>query len=383
MPIKDSITVGPQAFASAVGWVAKWVTARPVAPVHAGILLEVGPGALTVGAYGENASARATVELADPAPLPAEPQRAIVSGRLLADLAATFPAKPVVISGEGDDFVHIKVGRWSGTLPALPEQDYPTLPGALPTLGTVGGDAFADAARRVGEAAGKDVTKGPLFSGVHIEFTSDDLTLMATDRYRAAREILGWRPEEGARGGMPIEVVTLGSVFTDAAASFAGPDDITIGCDGRSLSLTSPSRSLTMQLLGGEYSVDTVRAWLGGQATYAARFTVNDDIVKALRRAALMRGKEGPVRLALSPGLITVAASETELRQEGGEEIDAEYDGEEIVIGFNPDYLADALASAPGDTVDMTFTDPRNPVYFTVPGNDTWRHLVGPVRILS
>lgn len=389
MPINDEITVGAKEFAAAVGWAGKWVATKPVVPVHAGLLLEVTDGALHVSATGENATARATVAL-DGLTTGGAPQRAIVSGRLLAELVSTFPAKPVTISGT-DEGVDITVGSFRGHLPTLPEADYPTLPATLPAIGRIGGDLFAEAVGRVAPAVGRDLDKGVMFTAAHLTFGPDTLTVMATDRYRAARMVTPWAVDAdhldalgtyGPNGRPGMEALALGMVLVDAAASFAGPDTVEIGCDGRLLSLSSPSRSLVIQLIAGEYSTETVRTWLGWETTATARFTAAD-LAQPLKRAALMRGKDGPVRLDLSAEMLTIGSQADQIKQTGDEEIPVSYDGEPLTLGFNPKYLADALAEAPGDRVEMKVSIWRHPVIFKVPGNDAWTHIVVPVRLLS
>jgi DNA polymerase-3 subunit beta len=370
MPLKDAITVNPQAFTAAVAWVAKWVPARPTSPIYGGLILDVTDDQLHLSAQGDNAAARAVVPIDG---LTTGPQRAIVSGRLLADLAGTFGNKPVRISGTGDDHVQIDVGRWTGTLPGLPGHDYPALPVALPAIGSIGGDALAESAGRVGAAAGTDPTTGVTFSGMHLTFGDATVTAMTTDRYRAAHVVMQWSSNSGsdearARGG--VIALPLATAFTDAAAAFAGPDNIAIGHDGSLLSLSSPTRTIVMTTLEGDYAADTVRDWLAAEHPHHARLPVAGLLGEPLKRAELMREPKGPIRLGLTAGNVRVVGGQLG-DVLGGEDIEIGYDGPDAVLGFNPGYLRDALTSAPGTEVDMTFGTPRKPILFTVRGIPT------------
>jgi DNA polymerase-3 subunit beta len=260
----------------------------------------------------------------------------------------------------------------------MPEQDFPALPGQLPVIGRVGGDAFADAVARIGPAVGRDPEKGVLFSGAYLGFGASELTLMATDRYRVARMILPWTTDGQDAG----RTVAPGAALVEAAASFVGPDEVVIGSDGMRLSLNSPTRTLTVQLLEIEkYSATTLTTWLDFPTRAAVTFSASD-LRAPLKRASVISGK-APVRLTLEPGAIVVDSRADLIPQSGGEPIDAKYDGDPITFGFNPGYLGAALASAPGDEVTMSFADPGKPAVFRVEGNEAWTHMVVPVRLLS
>ncbi|MGH3588902.1 MAG: DNA polymerase III subunit beta, partial [Pseudonocardia sp.] len=76
--------------ADAVAWAARSLPVRPSVPVLAGLLIETTEDGLVLSTFDYETSARATI----PADVSAE-GRALVSGRLLADISRSLPAKPV------------------------------------------------------------------------------------------------------------------------------------------------------------------------------------------------------------------------------------------------------------------------------------------------
>jgi DNA polymerase III sliding clamp (beta) subunit (PCNA family) len=82
-----------------------------------------------------------------------------------------------------------------------------------------------------------------------------------------------------------------------------------------------------------------------------------------------------------------VVAEADAINQQSGEEVDVIHSGQDYTIAFNPKMLAEALASAPGERVLISFDlfgpkeRPRS-VNITVPGNQWWRHMLMPLRIL-
>lgn len=387
MPITGEITVKPQAFAAAVAWTAKWVTGRPVTPIQAGLALDVDPlGYLTITAYNENVTARATV---DTEGLSAgEAGRAVVSGRLLADLAATFSAgKPISISTGERQHVVLTAGRFEATLPTFPEDDWPTQPGDLPIVGSVIGDALASAVARCGVANLKDESKTGVFRLMYLGFRPDGrIAVYATDRLRVARTMVPWTVTDAVQLERFPSATPFGTVLIDAAAAFAGPDAVEIGIGEHMMSLTSPTRSLSMRLGdAGENGwpvgvMDTNIALADDYDGLAVLAPA--EVAMPLKRASIVRGKEGPVKLGLDAGTLTIASSEATLEQKGNEGVDVAYEGEPASVAFNPRYLAEALGSVPGDEVEMRFQAvefTRRPVVLTAKADPDWRHVIVPV----
>lgn len=380
MPLTHEVTVNAARFAAAVAWAAKWKAAKPAIPIHAGLELTAVANGLTIAAFDGDVAARVSVDTEGFTDVPG---RAIVSGNLLAALAATLPAKGVVtLAGTDDGSITMSLGRWSASLPTFDEGDWPTMPVAPAPIGAIAGDAFAAAVAQVGAACGRDA-KPMMFNLINLTLGAD-VTLTATDRYRVAQTRVPWTPAvEGASG----EYATpIGATLIDAAAAFTGPGAVEIGCDGRVLGLTGSSRSLVMPLgdPGGEgWPIEVMTAQLDKTGEYDGFVDLDPaTLVVPLKRAAIVRGKEGPVRLGIAPGVLTIASSEKDLKQEGNEEVEIVYDGPAVALAVNPNYLADALHTAPGDKVTLRFSTAntaRAPMAVTSPADPHWRHAVVPV----
>jgi len=379
MPITSEITVRQPPLEAAVKWAARWLDNKPANPVHAGLWLSTEDSqTLTIGAYSENASVRATITGESHN---GEPQSAVVSGRLLNELVGTFAAgKPVALSGEGDQVV-ITSGKFRATLPTFPEDDFPTLPGRLPTIGTVPGAAFADAVDRIGRAASKDLTNRIALATLHLGFAEKVITLTATDTRRAAQLDVPWSGEVTGEQANP-----LASAMADAAASFDGPDDVEIGLDGFNLSMTSPTRALTLRLadVGGAYPIEGLNSkeiFAFPQET-SALIEVGADLLKSIKRAAIIRGETGPVVLTFTPGTLAIAAAGADDPRKSADEIEVEYDGPERTFAINPDYLTDALTTAPeGTPVRVGFGVDRKPITLHSDADPSWRHVVFPLIV--
>ncbi|MCO5099481.1 MAG: DNA polymerase III subunit beta [Burkholderiaceae bacterium] len=115
---------------------------------------------------------------------------------------------------------------------------------------------------------------------------------------------------------------------------------------------------------------------------YTKRIVLSRDAFAAsLARASILTSdKFKGVRLGLSPGMLQVQTSNAE-QEEAVEELEVEYDGERLEIGFNVGYLLDVLANLDSASVQMEFGDSGTSALLTVPGDEQFRYVVMPMRI--
>jgi len=98
------------------------------------------------------------------------------------------------------------------------------------------------------------------------------------------------------------------------------------------------------------------------------------------RTAILTSDKFKGVRINLEPGLLRVASSNAE-QEEAVDEIEIDYAGDNIEIGFNVTYLIDVLTNMTDDMVRMDLADSNSSVLVTIPENAFFKYVVMPMRI--
>ena len=98
------------------------------------------------------------------------------------------------------------------------------------------------------------------------------------------------------------------------------------------------------------------------------------------RTAILTSDKFKGVRLNLEPGVLRVASSNAE-QEEAVDELEIDYGGDAIEIGFNVTYLIDVLTNMDQDMVQVDLADSNSSALITIPGNDTFKYVVMPMRI--
>jgi DNA polymerase-3 subunit beta len=104
-------------------------------------------------------------------------------------------------------------------------------------------------------------------------------------------------------------------------------------------------------------------------------------LLASLQRAAIMTSdKFKGVRVNIEPGLLRIASSNAE-QEEAKEELEIDYGGDTIEIGFNVTYLMDALANMDQDMVKVELQDANASALITLPDRDDFKYVVMPMRI--
>ena len=348
--------------AEAVAWAARSLPSRPSVPILAGLLVKATPEGVTMSSFDYETSAQINVSAEV-----VEPGEALVSGRLLADIARSLPGKPVELTSD-ESRMELVCGSARFTLQTLPVADYPNRPERPAATGTVVSDDLAKAVCPVVVAAGRDELL-PVFTGVRVEIEGETLSLLATDRYRMALKELTWRPADSQASGAAL---VPAKVLSETAKSMGAGDNITmslsnasagdglIGFEGEG---SGGTRQITTRLLDGEFP--KVRHLMNISPNVSVRANTSE-IIAAVKRVALVAERNTPLRMILGDGQVALEAATGDQAQasEAIEAVVENHAGGESPItaaGFNPHYLQDALAALDTPYVHFAFTAPGKP----------------------
>ena len=103
-------------------------------------------------------------------------------------------------------------------------------------------------------------------------------------------------------------------------------------------------------------------------------------MVEAIRRVKILAQDSTPVRLTLGGDTVQLTAITQDVGN-ASEEIDASYDGAEMTVAFNPDYLAAGIDAIDADDVTLATMDPMKPAVLRGAGQDDYLYLLMPVRV--
>ncbi|WP_047890970.1 DNA polymerase III subunit beta [Micromonospora sp. RV43] len=365
-------------FTDAVAWTAKALPTRPHIPVVAGVLLEAGGGELRVSGYDYETANRHTLSAAVH-----DTGAALVSGRLLAEITKSLPNKPVDLAAVG---AHLELvcGASRFTLPTMPAEDYPALPAMPGAAGAVDAAAFAAAVAQVSVAAGRDDTL-PLLTGVRVEVDGATLRLFATDRYRVAVRELAWEPVVDTN---PTALVPARALHDTAKVlgQVSGKLELSLSDLARGEGLAgfaAGGRQSTSRLLDAA-NYPPVLSLFPKAANSQARVSTAG-LVEVVKRIALVAERTAPVLLTFDGDALVVEAGGVDAAR-GSEFMDADFTGEPLAVGFNPQLLLDGLAHLGTPTVALSFVDAFKPAVFAPVGADgatdpTFRYLLMPIRV--
>ena len=115
---------------------------------------------------------------------------------------------------------------------------------------------------------------------------------------------------------------------------------------------------------------------------YKNNFTIGRDaLLRSLQRAAIMTSdKFKGVRCIMSPGSMKISSTNAD-QEEAVEEIEIDYGGDSVDIGFNVTYLLDVLNNLKGDSINIALGDANSSALITVPDNPDFKYVVMPMRI--
>jgi DNA polymerase III subunit beta len=303
-----------------------------------------------------------------------------LSARKLYEITREVTAEEVVLKSVQAGWVEVLAGRSKFKIVSLDAKDFPQLP-----LGGDGpqGSTFAIAAGTLREmidrtlfAVSSDETRFNL-SGVFLSNGDDGvLRMVATDGHRLAlidRRLPSAKIERGVI--MPRKGLVEARKLLDEAEDA----EVTMVVSPKDIRLVLRSVSFFMRLVEGEFP--DYRQVIPGAPRVQARAN-RDDFLAALRRTSLLASERSRgVKLHLERGKLELSASNPD-QGEASEEVDVQYTGEPLTIGFNARYLMDMLAvHAEGDVIELGLTDEVGPGVVRGSQDPEYTYVVMPMRL--
>jgi DNA polymerase-3 subunit beta len=316
-----------------------------------------------------------------------EPGRVIVPGRLFGEMARTLSSGQVSLAvGEGE--VEIGSGRGQFRVKTLSTADYPELP-TDDRVGLEEGlaieldpDDLARALSQVIRGASSDESR-QILTGVLWEIADGKLTLVATDSYRLAVRALGVK----GGGTEPRKVVLPARSLGELARALQG-GGAEVRAVARDNLIVFFVRSNPEGGSGAEESVIGSR-FIEGEfpnyrqllpSDYPNRLTVDrEELLDVVKRVGLLAQNNLPVKLQLGAEL-EVSAHTPDVG-EGQEIIDADYNGESLVIAFNPQFLSEGASAVRSDKLVIEVLDGLKPAVLRGEEDDGFTYLLMPVRL--
>lgn len=344
-------TVNRDVFSEAVSFAVKLLPQRPTQPLLSGALIEAEGDSLTVSSFDYEVSARTSITASV-----SEAGRALVSGRLLGEIASRLPHSDVEVSLL-ESRVEVRCGSASFSLPAMPVEEYPQIPRVDTVSGSVPADEFSDAVAQVSLAASKDDVT-PVITGVQFEISENSLTLTATDRYRVATRGIDWENQSGQDN---LSALVPSKIVTEVGKTFANDGTVQVSIikdsERELIAFTGGTKTVTSLLIKGNYP-PVGRLFPETVDNYSVVNT--SELVEAVGRVGLVLEREAALKFSFAEGTVTLDAAGTESAQ-AVETVDAHLVGDEMVVSLKPQFLLDGLRSTHSEFARIAFTRTDNP----------------------
>ncbi|MBW3588074.1 MAG: DNA polymerase III subunit beta [Actinobacteria bacterium] len=297
----------------------------------------------------------------------------VVPGRLFGDILRNLPSGKVSIRG-ADGEVRIEAGRSEFAVTGFPVADFPSMPEVKESQRCqIAGAELARALRQVVRAASPDEGR-PVLTGVLWSVEGSTLRLVATDSYRlAVRELV---IKEGAESGTAI---IPGRALAEFGRHLAGigEDEVSVWLGDSQAVFSAGSTTLVTRLIDGEFP--DYRKLIPESHTKHLK-VATEPFAQAVERVGLVARENTPVKIHLGEE-VQLTATEAGVADAWEALEEVEFEGDPMVIAFNPRFLSDGLEGLESQTAVMEVTDPARPAVLKGVEREEFIYLLMPVRL--
>ncbi|MCE2530999.1 MAG: DNA polymerase III subunit beta [Acidimicrobiia bacterium] len=296
---------------------------------------------------------------------------ALVQARLLTDIVRSLDLGAVEMEFE-DQALNVRAGRSEFSLRTMPASDFPSIPLLAEATVTVDGQALVGGLRQVVSAAGRDESR-PVLTGVLLTAFGGGLRVVATDSYRLAqRDLISVSMEVGDKG-----VLVPSRALEEVSRLVVGDVRVGVQLDENTVLFEVGETRLSARLINGDFPsyeglipIDHPNRLL----------TNRQNLLDAIRRVRLLALAQVPMRVSMQAGGLTLSARAQDVG-EATEEVAASYEGEDLVIAFNAQYLHDGVEALDCEEIALLTADKLKPALLRSPEEDNFLYVLMPLRI--
>lgn len=305
-----------------------------------------------------------------------EPKAITIGARKFLDILRALPEGSEVSLAIQEKKLQIKSGKSRFNLQTLPAEDFPRLSAAEaePTKFSVPQKLLKALIGLVQYAMAQQDIRYYL-NGLLMIVEQGDLKLIATDGHRlafAAKEV-------GDKNLSRQEIILPRKTVLELAKLLADTDEpVMIELSASQACFKFGTVCLVSKLVDGKFP-DYTRVVPQNQPRHLR--LGRTQLLQSLQRAAILTSdKFRGVRWVLSDGTLKIICSNTE-QEEAQEELDVNYTGDPLDIGFNVGYLLDVLNNVDVQEIDCALGDSNSSALITIPGREDFKYVVMPMRI--
>lgn len=302
---------------------------------------------------------------------------AVLPSKLVSDVVRSLIPGAVtleVVTGEAK----ITGGAAEFLIRVIPAEDFPQLPDPDVDAVTVNGRALREALRQVVPAASTDEAR-PILTGVQMVAEENGVRLVATDSYRLSLRDLS----ETSVLAPDQKALIPSRALAELQRIIGDSSEVGVRLGQTEVVFEVAATRLRSRLIEGDFP--NYRGLI--PTDHPNRLLVaREALIEALRRVRLLAQESSPVRLEMSSSGLQLVAVTADVGR-ATESVDAHYDGTDLTVAFNPEFLLKGIEVTPGEEVMLETVDELKPALLRpvatsdADSPDDFLYLLMPVRV--
>ena len=363
-------TLQREAFLKPLAQVVNVVERRQTLPVLANFLVQVQSGQLSLTGTDLEVEMISRIAVED-----AQDGETTIPARKLFEIVRALPDGSKVTVSQAAEKITVQAGRSRFTLSSLPANDFPSID-----------EVEATERVRVPEAALKELIERTAFAmaqqdvryylnGLLFDLRESSLRCVATDGHRLA---LCEAPLDSGTSTKRQIIVPRKGVTELQRLLEGGERELELEMGRSHLRVKRDDVTFTSKLIDGRFPDYEAVIPIGADK----EVRIDREVLRAsLQRAAILSNeKYRGVRIEVSPGQLKISAHNPE-QEEAQEEVEADTRVSDLAVGFNVNYLLDALTALRDETVVVALRDANSSALVREASNERCRHVVMPLRL--
>ena len=275
-----------------------------------------------------------------------------ISARLLLDTLKTFPDQPLTFKTEGDSIIEISSDQGKYDMAYFGGDEFPkSVSLESPSKTIVPSNILATAISKTIFAAGNDDLR-PVMSGVFFQFSTDNLTFVATDAHKLVKytrtDVTADKTAEFIMRKKPLNLLK---------GVLGGEEDVVIEYNDANAKFTFENFVLICRLIDGKYpNYEAVIPKENPNKLTVDRASFQNSV----RRVSIFSSKTThQIRLKMAGTELNISAEDLDFSNKADERLSCDYQGDDMQIGFNSRFLSEMLSNLTSSEVLIEMSLPN------------------------
>ncbi|OIQ99076.1 DNA polymerase III subunit beta [mine drainage metagenome] len=298
-----------------------------------------------------------------------------IAAKKLLDICRTLPDSSDINMSTNDSRITLKAGKSRFNLQTLPAADYPVMSKTQgeSTVVAIGQKQLKELLKQVEFAMAQQDIRYYL-NGLLFEINANRLNIVGTDGHRLSFTSTELKQNyEKQELILPRKtVIELIKLLDDSE------EDVLVEMANTQVNFSFGNIKLISKVIDGKFPDYNRVIPVGHQNTFT---TDRLSVLLAMQRASILSNeKYRGIRMVLSNNNLKLISTNSD-QEEAEEELEVNYSGDTLDIGFNVTYLIDVLNNTNSEQVIFSFADANSSCLITIPTNTNYKYVVMPMRI--